>query len=149
MRNEKSPVPPEASASPRNFALSRSCDLPRVCRICGAPALPKECRREHLCRKCYNAQALERYYKTSKRKRRIICKVCGRATIANGDVCWKCLGEKHPFRNDPEGEAEFLKTAIFYNRKHPFAPEMMQNLVIAMQRIRGNCQPSGQCVTRR
>ena len=43
MKNEKSPVPPDASASPRNFAISQSCDLPRICRVCGGPAMPKEC----------------------------------------------------------------------------------------------------------
>lgn len=95
MKNEKSPVPPDASASPRNFALSRSCDLPRVCRICGAPAMPKECNNGLICRECYNKhrrnQQYHKRHEPTEREAKI-CKHCGAPAMGGGRgaICRDC-----------------------------------------------------------
>lgn len=106
MKNEKSPVPPDASASPRNFAISQSRDLPRVCRICGAPALPKECNNGLICRACYNKHRREQqYHKRHEPTGRMAktCKYCGAPAMGGGRgaICRECYNirqnERYPY----------------------------------------------------
>lgn len=100
------PVPPDASTSPRNFALSRSCDLPRVCRICGAPALPKEFNNGLICRACYNKHRREQQYhkrhEPTEREAKT-CKYCGAPAMGGGRgaICRDCYNirqnDRYPY----------------------------------------------------
>ena len=90
----------------RNFALSRSCDLPRVCRICGAPALPKECNNGLICRECYNKHRREQqYHKRHEPTERMAktCKYCGAPAMGGGRgaICRKCYNirqnDRYPY----------------------------------------------------
>lgn len=89
-----------------DFALSRSCDLPRVCRICGAPALPKECNNGLICRECYNKHRREQQYhkrhEPTEREAKT-CKYCGAPAMGGGHgaICRDCYNirqnDRYPY----------------------------------------------------
>lgn len=124
--------------------------MAKTCKYCGAPAMGGG--RGAICRECYNRLQREKMKETYIPRRKYSqCKICGTMTRSQAGICNQCQGKKMPAKqnNSKEDEKALLETAVKYNREHPFHPAMMQNLVIAMQRMRGNCQPSGHCVTRR
>ena len=125
MRNEKPPVPPDASASTRNFAISQSCDLPRVCRVCGGPAMPKECNNGCICRECEKRRRQKAKCRTYIRHGKYTeCKVCGGMTLSKVGVCYRCRGDKQPNANNaPITEKELLERAKKYNAEHPLKAE--------------------------
>ena len=147
-RRERSAPYSLITSQSRNLAISQSES--KSCKYCGAPAMGGG--RGAICRECYNRLQREKMKETYIPHRKYSpCKICGTMTRSQAGICNQCQGKKMPAKqnNSKEDEKALLETAVKYNREHPFHPAMMQNLVIAMQRMRGNCQPSGHYVTRR
>ena len=67
----------------------------RICRICGATALPKECNNGLICRECYNKHRSEQqYHKRHEPTERMAktCKYCGAPAMGGGRgaICREC-----------------------------------------------------------
>ena len=88
---------------------SESCptgNLPRVCRICGAPALPKECNNGLICRECYNKhrrnQQYHKRHEPTEREAKT-CKYCGAPAMGGGRgaICRDCYNirqnDRYPY----------------------------------------------------
>lgn len=122
----------------------------RRCRVCGSPegVLSPSFQRGRICRKCMNAaekvKSSERRSRQPK-KETFLCRECGKTTRSPSRLCFRC-------QNKPKKKQEndnFMALAVKYNREHPFSRECLMNFLIAFQRMRNDCQPSGRCVERR